>query len=705
MDKTIIRNNIREILANSQLVIDIHDDCKYSTSKPEYEMELRFDSKRVDKKAFKIFFKEDLGIIEETVSNVIVATYDNLMGNKIRIIHENDNEIFMKKEKILGPIRILDELPVRYTLSTERILDNISKSGHRIDAKRIRRRKQFEYIDSTNRKCYFTCFFTIVNDEEYEIEIELDIRLVKEQISDVDRNINSLVNLILWIYRKFYSYNNKEDKVYRTLNTMKNSVNFNMPGIFDYKRLMSECTVYITHKLDGERCLLMSQGKSMFRYNRKGEIFYAFDISTDIGDTILDAEYYDSEYYIFDILYYMSNDIRDEPFNIRMEKAIDISETINVQFKAYMKVTNYDSFHEALMEMYVRKSLSYTIDGIIVVPSDMKYKETRVMKWKKEPTIDFKIRDRKLYYLSNGIYDLCANISIDNYKHSMEEKIGEFVVRDNVATFMRYRNDKTYPNDKRFVERTLNMSRTQTLTLDDMLCNTPFIFRNAFNAYKRKIIGTMGGICLDIGSGKGSDIGKFMHHKDDNPSITKLYCIEPDRTNFSELCRRIRNHPHKKRIISNVFSSLDKEFFLMSETKFDHVTIFLVINRMTLPEISQTIENIKIVTKINSKVHIIFMSTDRIKRYMDINNSKEINECGITLRPNFQDKRLEIDMSSPTVSNIREYLVDEKAIIEKFGILGFKIEHQEVARSNYYMSKLFVDLMGMYKYLRFNRIN
>ena len=161
---------------------------------------------------------------------------------------------------------------------------------------------------------------------------------------------------------------------------------------------------YITDKIDGKRTILYLDKNKSYAVNDK---LTNIDINTD-DICILDTEYYDNNYYIFDVMVYNGLSLINMPFEERMEY---FDKFANIKTKPFVRLT--DDYKNQIKQ-FKKEKKPYDIDGIIFTPFDGKYDTMKVFKYKPADklTIDFLIKkspnqnddnNKTLYYLFCGI--------------------------------------------------------------------------------------------------------------------------------------------------------------------------------------------------------------------------------------------------------------------------------------------------------------
>jgi hypothetical protein len=168
---------------------------------------------------------------------------------------------------------------------------------------------------------------------------------------------------------------------------------------------------YITDKLDGKRAILYLYNKSYALTDEILEIKY-----TSSKLSIIDTEFYDGSYYIFDVMVYNGLSLIDKPFEERLSYFNKFNDKL-FKLKPFIKLN--DKYREQIKQFKEDKKI-YEVDGIILTPADGTYNDMEVFKYKpvEKLTIDFLIRrcppkllgiapyldtEKKLYLLFCGI--------------------------------------------------------------------------------------------------------------------------------------------------------------------------------------------------------------------------------------------------------------------------------------------------------------
>jgi hypothetical protein len=143
---------------------------------------------------------------------------------------------------------------------------------------------------------------------------------------------------------------------------------------------------YMTDKIDGKRTILYLTNDQSYAVSDK---LNKIDITTN--DTcILDTEFYDDKYYIFDVMVYEGENLINLPFEQRMKYFTKFNSDI-IKTKPFIKLNK--NYKQQIREFKNGKK-PYNVDGIIFTPADGLYNTMKVYKYKPPDhlTIDFLIK-------------------------------------------------------------------------------------------------------------------------------------------------------------------------------------------------------------------------------------------------------------------------------------------------------------------------
>jgi SAM-dependent methyltransferase len=215
---------------------------------------------------------------------------------------------------------------------------------------------------------------------------------------------------------------------------------------------------YMTDKLDGKRAICYISDSGSYALTDKETTIPVKSNST----CVFDAELYDGNYYIFDIMVWEDEIITKQPFEERMklfEKAAALSPLFKL--KPFVKLT---SNYAKQITSFKKEKKPYDIDGIILTPVSGEYDTMKVYKYKpvEHLTVDFLIKKCPSKLLGirpympkpgrSNVYILFCGISKNVYM-----KLGMRLIKiDELFTGLDYRNLPRYfpiqfqPSDNAF---------------------------------------------------------------------------------------------------------------------------------------------------------------------------------------------------------------------------------------------------------------
>lgn len=324
----------------------------------------------------------------------------------------------------------------------------------------------------------------------------------------------------------------------------------------------------VTLKLDGVRRFIMLSNEVQHIYSLSPpDDSWTIGSRSNLKFTLLDTEYYDNDYYAFDILYYDGIDVGGKTFKERLlllnkvvEGMPDLYGGAKITVKHFYTPPTafYENVRAAFDKMEATSKVRY--DGLILQPPGP-YKNNETLKWKPESqmTIDFYVSKRGLtgvdeYGLWVGInkdvirfegtrrYPYTKNVIIPGGKFddmNVEGAIIEFSWDVEAKNFVphKLREDRDRPNAKSTAEDVWR-DIMEPISRATMEGDTLDIMRIYHNDVKRRMLETElshGDAILDIGSGKGGDLGKWR-----DIQLSKVFVVEPNEENLEELEKRAK---------------------------------------------------------------------------------------------------------------------------------------------------------------------
>lgn len=291
-------------------------------------------------------------------------------------------------------------------------------------------------------------FLKLVDTTGLRFSLEMEYRNV-DDTDLTEEKVNNAINEIICIIDPEHSKNVElQDAIHMASKYIRPRDESEFRSRFGFKQLMIQAKTitktnyrdeifphlnefYISPKADGERCLTLIT-------NNCCQIITANNIiNTNIGAeeegiSVIDCELVQvggkPKVIPIDVICLNNNNIRTQGFEQRYDAFEDAKNLLgpilgpNKPFKR-LKPENYKSILQKLIE----KEWSYKVDGIIFVRSGDQYVDTKVYKWKANPTIDFLVRrvPKSLrgvapYQEKEGFdpYILCCGINHQRFRDS-----------------------------------------------------------------------------------------------------------------------------------------------------------------------------------------------------------------------------------------------------------------------------------------------
>ncbi len=281
----------------------------------------------VGEKRFNILFKSLKNNSKYTYKHEISTV--NIYDSYIRSITTNSNTIYQKKLKTNIDFKFFF-FDVRATIATE-----TPTIKPKTQIKEIRERDRHSFITDD-----YTVDMTIISKKFYEIEIEYKSSNLRTAIVA----LKEIANIIFAIsfMTNLNDYIDIIDKWKRWFNSNDWKVIENRPVDMTFSRILKIKENYcVTNKLDGKlKRLIITKNREqdvniVYLVDVRGpqennvESIIAIKINSSIiDDIVLEGEYWNTEFHIFDILYYSKDkNILSKKFNERLSiiKGIDLS--------------------------------------------------------------------------------------------------------------------------------------------------------------------------------------------------------------------------------------------------------------------------------------------------------------------------------------------------------------------------------------------
>lgn len=345
----------------------------------------------------------------------------------------------------------------------------------------------------------------------------------------------------------------------------------NKPQSFRWANVFYGGAYYITPKLDGVRKRLFFDRNGVFAIqpgtNECTMISLASD--QDIG-TVVDTEFYDGEYYPFDILAYRGRSLLTDTFSTRLTLLKDVYYNMFNTSKPFFGTGDFFADFAAAKE-WADQHQEVRLDGFIAQSDEAVYAGTKTMKIKPldELTVDLETRvdERKQVrlYSTNARGPFEVNFNPKN-EDNLRSEMGRYTVKnlrlpetiqsgsiveyrftnkDPFVRFKQVRVDKIAPNFIKTVNSTYHDFFIDPTSFDDLLDETLVPWRKWATSCKRNLIQQhvpSGARVLDIGIGRGAVL------KEEAEKAQTVYGIDPDAGNLKELGGRMENRDFMSRV-------------------------------------------------------------------------------------------------------------------------------------------------------------
>jgi hypothetical protein len=335
----------------------------------------------------------------------------------------------------------------------------------------------------------------------------------------------------------------------------------------------------VTPKIDGIRNFMVIIYDKVYFVDIKLDIRWVgncepLPIEKDV--IIVDGEYVADHYYVIDLIVYNGQYIGNMKYNNRRELAEDIVHNYKISLKPFGENYRISTKPMEIVKTFTNVQMrykewiyKYKMDGLVFVKLDLGYMQVPV-KWKKQTTVDLcyipgttprlETRDGRVVSEERQ-WD-----EPNKYKHSLAAspfggpnlgrqtasggEIWEyFLSGDGKLVPLICRPDKPGANSSKIYDINILHALPGTIFTGEGC----YLMRRNHNEIKERVLKNslnlppFGGqntqrvqgnerkskILLDIGTGQGGDIVKWMKAK-----VQRVYCIEPEQTAIKEMWRR-----------------------------------------------------------------------------------------------------------------------------------------------------------------------
>ena len=548
------------------------------------------------------YFTKENWSKSRSVDKIISRTLSQKQSVR-KIESSNGSVVYQLKDKIM----VLDVPGANYRLSKAREQTSKALSLVFDEANKIR-----QYVQTRDRLTFKKdniqidlTYLPESKDSQYQVEIEFvgkrDVCKYIELVSGLLDDVR-VKGIVYSQYRSLIG-NRFAGPLPETL-TKEN---------FD-RRILTKTKYSVTDKADGERFLLFVDKVGGMNLISRGLDIKRWKINNrpEYANTVLDGEFVGDVYYAFDILFVKGKDVRDKDLKFRLNKLSEVSLGSKIKNKKFYMDEN---IYKAAGKVWDRKgNFPYELDGLIFTPVNEPYYNRKILKWKDENTIDFFYNSKQLFLAGfdkeQKNYQIFPFGGVDGKgtfytrnKKVMNDiftdenapenvrkgilpvaipgapSVGEFKFEDNTFKLIRKRPDKEFPNGIESSNQAWEaISKPVTIA---MLRVGPGAMRDYHSEIKSKMIMkyAKGKSVLDIGSGKGEDVGKYV--KANSKPVVGFDIVEeeyphPNYMKFYKMNNpiyRIKNYIPKDQKFDVVNINFAIHYFLRNRKTFESLVV------------------------------------------------------------------------------------------------------------------------------------
>lgn len=293
-------------------------------------------------------------------------------------------------------------------------------------------------------------FLNLIDTPGLKLTIEMEYKPRSEDVSELtEENVNDVINKLISIIDPEHQKNVElQEAIHVASKYIRPRDESNFRSRFGFKQLLIQARTitrtnyrdeifphlsefFISPKADGERCLALITNNScqLITANNMTTVNIG---SEEEGISVIDCELIKvgglPKVIPIDVICLNNENVRMHGFEKRydsFDKAKELLEPILGPGKPFkrLKPENYKNILQKLID----KEWSYKIDGIIFVRAGNQYTDTKVYKWKANPTIDFLVRKVPKglqgvapYQKKEGFepYILCCGINHQRFRES-----------------------------------------------------------------------------------------------------------------------------------------------------------------------------------------------------------------------------------------------------------------------------------------------
>jgi hypothetical protein len=465
------------------------------------------------------------------------------------------------------------------------------------------------------------------------------------------------------------------------------------------------------------------------------------------------SEYY---YLVFDCPTKPSRYYRELPekYNAyhqkRMELARQVGEKLSSDFltvhaKTFLAFTTTSEFFDNMAEMYrqQQQGLPFATDGVLFTPTNADYfpegqthplpervttMYADVIKWKPatQQTIDFTIsREQgqiRLYAWNpkNKMHENFRGTTSAPYKGYLSTFYDDDTLPNRSIFEMQWTGEDFFPLRQRSEKPVANSfpvavdvwkNIQDPITWETLRGSSLYLMRKYHNRVKNDLFRSSSGVLLDIGSGRGGDIGKWQNYD-------AVLAVEPNEEHIQELRQRLSRSLMQHRVTvlqaggEETKKIVDKVRAMTDGKGVDTVSLMLSLSFFSREGLGKVLDTVSKSLKANGKILVLSVDGRSVEQYFSppklskyslaplvpsatrvqqplvpsatrvqqplvcsSHSCQEVDLGTAYLRANLEENKLFISIPGTIVEDQEEHLVDLGAFLKGLRTRGRKMEY------------------------------
>ena len=447
--------------------------------------------------------------------------------------------------------------------------------------------------------------------------------------------------------------------------------------------------------------------------------------SSQLDGTLIDGEcigtFPAEAFHAFDLLFCKWKDVREQPFFERFgllqipTLATDLRLLLSAEFGFYVKTffqspCFYSNASNALADStrYTQKKMS--TDGLIFQPVCLPYRNALTLKWKPRSllSIDFYFlpctkapdsfelmvggpRGQVTRFSGSSTFPYNGTrvtVSDKKFAHAIVECAFKFQEPQGFVP-VRVRPDKHRPNNSRTASSVWN-DINDPISQETIEGHSLKVFRKLSNQVKRELLNqflTPGDTILDVGSGRGGDLTKWLRLK-------QVFAVEPNPTHREEFHRRLKtlrapsgNGLPLVTIIPGNIENTSEIAALTRGSKINSMVAFFCLTFLARDEASWSgfLHSVNRFVPVHGKLIGTVLDGALTRKMLDtlsslVNSTIRIDPIRLHEQPQCLGDQVEVHISDPDaiVKHQKEYLFYFERFRRDLEALGFVLIHSEL---------------------------